>query len=321
MQTNNISILSVAQRCGVTIHKTSHYYVAHCPFHGQDKTPSLTFYPHNNSWVCFGRCQGKNGHRNGGGVIQFVQQYFNYDFRQTLEWLESNFGEGTRFEVKPTEPPKLSTLGTVPLVWVEYWHSMLKQHRDYFHKRGFNDTIIDTEQWGWDGQRYTIPVWEGQPGQSDCSGVRLRRAEGSKGQKYLGLKNYNQPGVWGKGHCKGAQTILGFAGELDAALANQDGFPSFSVVNGINALDVFPKDWPELWFPNSKYLIAVYDKKEESFGGRLANQWNRFKGTMTAQVFHWDLGDYKDYGEFRQQKTAQEFLDLMSRQNLTYFLR
>src|SRR3546814_5970993 len=59
-----------------------------------------------------------------------------------------------------------------------------------------------------------------------------------------------------------------------------------SVVNGINSIDDLPDDWPHLWFPNSENLVAVFDRQEESFGGRLCCQWNEVKGSMKARVFH-----------------------------------
>lgn len=307
-----ISILSVAQRCGVSILRLGHHNVAHCPFHGVDNTPSLIFYP-NNSWTCFGKCQGKNGHHNGGGVVEFVRQYFHYDYFETIGWLKQNF---TYLEPIVIAEQKPIVNKIVPHPWVIYWHSLLEEHRDYFYSRGFTDNFINREMWGWNGNRYCLPVWEGEPSNSDILGVRQRKPDNREGMKYIGLKDMNQPTVWGRWYCKQQKTIFAFAGEFDAALANQDGFPSFSVVNGVNALEDFPSDWPHVWFPDSSRMIAIFDRKEEPFAGRLCQGWNRIKGSMQAKIFNWPLGEFKDYCEFRKKNSAQDFRALILKEGL-----
>lgn len=311
---NAISIFSVAQRCNVKILKLGHHQVAHCPFHGQDNTPSLIFYPSTNSWTCFGKCEGKNGHKNGGGPVQFVMQYFHYDYHDAIKWLKKNF---TLFEPVVVESKKENIAKVVPHPWVLYWHSMMEEeHKQYYHERGFSDEFINREMWGWDGQRFTLPVWEGEPGNSDVLGVRRRIKNGNEGMKYLGLKDMNPPTVWGRWYCQTASTVFAFAGEFDAALANQDGYPSFSVVNGVEALADFPSNWPQLWFPKCQHMVAVFDRKEESFGGRLCQAWNKTKGSMMARVFHWPPGEYKDYSEFRKAHGKDEFKLLILKEGL-----
>lgn len=311
LESKTYSILSVIQRCGLTLHKSNRYYVCKCPFHSDD-TPSLVIYPATNSWSCFGKCQGKNGHQNGGDGIEFVKQFYSYSYSEAVKWLKQNFEYFEHVVIK--EEPAI--VKTVPHPWVLYWHSLLEEHRQYFKSRGFTDDFINREMWGWNGKRYCLPVWEGEPGNSEILGVRLRRVDTDRGEKYIGLKEMNPPTVWGRWYCQD-KTILAFAGEFDAALAIQDGFNAFSVVNGINGLRDFPKDWPEQWFPKSHYLIAVFDKKEESFGGQLCQQWNRVKGSMTGRVFHWPISlDFKDYCEFRQVHSIEEFKSLFEMQGL-----
>ncbi len=309
----SISLLSILQRCGVSLKKAGGYYICSCPLH-IDTTPSFVVYVHSNTWTCFGKCQGKNGRHNGGNHIEFVKQYFHYSYKEAIEWLKQNFQyfEPVVVEQKEPEPTKF-----VPHPWVLYWHSLLGEHRQYFRDRGFEDKFIDNELWGWNGKRYCLPVWEGEPSNSEILGVRQRKVDGQEGMKYLGLKDRNQPTVWGRWYCRQQKIILAFAGEFDAAKAVQDGFPAFSLVNGVNALEDFPKNWPALWFPDSKNMIAVFDRKEEPFGGRLCQAWNRIKGSMTARIFQWPLGDFKDYCEFRQTNSAEDFRHLMLKQGLS----
>ena len=311
---STVSILSVAQRCGIAIQKAGQHYICRCPFHSDD-TPSLVFYLSTNSWTCFGRCQGKNGNRNGGDAIEFVKQYYHLDFTAAVGWFKQNFDyfEPVVIKAEPT------IIKVVPHPWVLYWHALLENHRAYFKNRGFTDDFIDREMWGWDGSRYTLPVWEGEPSNSEILGVRRRKPDDQTGEKYIGLKDMNPPTVWGRWYCRNAKNVLAFAGEFDAALANQDNIPAFSIVNGINAVDDFPEDWAQLWFPKSQNMIAVFDKKEESFAGRLCQHWNKVKGSMTARVFHWSPNlSYKDYSEFRQYHSVEDFRMLAEMQGLNF---
>lgn len=289
-----MDIVSVIESTGTRLTKRGNNYVGLCPLHNDKDTPSLVVYPHTNSWHCFGNCQS-----NGGDAIEFIKQRYNYNYFQAKEYLDLH-----SFNVKRKAQEPIKTI-PVPLDAVNYWHQNVD--RNYFHGRGFTDETIDRERWGWDGQRHTIPVWEGKPGCSTCIGVRRRLPDEQQGQRYIGLANMNPPTVWGRWYCRDQETILAFAGELDAAMAVQDGLPSFSLVNGINAMMQFPTTWPYDWFPDSKYLIAVFDRGEESAAGTLCSQWNKVKGTMTGQVYNWVAGDFKDYCEYRKQFPAENF--------------
>lgn len=290
------NIVTIVQNSGVELKRAGRYYIGRCPFHN-DKTPSFVVYPDSNSWYCFGNCS-----TNGGDAIAYVMRRYNYSFPQAKEFVEGNFSFNIKFK-----PPKPQENKIVPHGMVIYWHSMLQEHRSYFHSRGFTDKTIDQEMFGWDGQRYVIPVWEGEPGNSSCLGVRKRKANG-QGPKYIGLKGSNHPTVWGRWHCRDQRLVFAFAGELDACLAVQDKFPSFSIVGGIQSIEQFPDTWPQLWFPGCFECIVIFDRKEESFGGRLASAWNRVKGFGSATVFHWDPNlDIKDYCEFRQKYPIEKF--------------
>ena len=276
---------------------------ASCPFH-TEKTPSFTIYPKTESWYCFG-CD------IGGDEIDFLMRYKNIDFNTANNLIRHNH---TQVTDKPNVGHRSKNIKPLSVNVVKYWHNMLGDHREYYHSRGFENEMINRELWGWNGDRYTIPVWEGEPQNSDVIGVRLRRAKG-KGSKYWGLKNLNPATIWGKWYCRNAKTILGFAGEFDAALANQDGFPSFSFVNGVNALSKFPKSWPNLWFPNSEKLILVFDSKEEAKAGRVAASWNKSKGAMMSKIFHWGpFLNIKDYCEFREFNSLDRFVQIVTSQ-------
>lgn len=323
---SQVFIVDLIERTGVQLDKKGRTeYTGLCPLHNDKDTPSLTVYTLTNSWACFGGCQGRNGHNNGGDGIDFIRQRYSYSFREAVKWIEDNFSlrslniKTVLPEIKKPEPK------IVPPNFVQYYHSKLEQeHRKYFYSRGFKDWFIDQELWGWTGHRYALPVWEGEPGNSDCLGIRMRKPEGvsDNSPKYVGLKDMNPPTIWGRWYCREARIVLAFAGEFDSALSNQDELPSFSLVNGMKALEAFPSNWPELWFPNSKNMIACFDKKEEVQGAKLCYQWNKVKTVMSARVFHWppdlDVEDCSklDYSEFRKEHSAEEFKALILRQGL-----
>lgn len=323
--TKYVSIVTLAQR-SVELIPAGSVYKALCPFHRDKDTPSLVVYPHTNSWVCFSAsCGGKrSGRLNGGSVIDWVMQLRNVEFLQAIDWLRDTYGPVRDMVELPVIPgpkpaPVASPALPVPLATILYWGGMLSERPDkqeYFYKRGFTDETIERECWGWTGERFSIPVWEGKPLESICLGARLRRDVDGEGPKYIGLAGSNPATVWGRYHCQAANLALGFAGELDAARAVQDGFAAFSVVNGVGALGRFPRGWPDLWFPDTDYIVVVFDKKEEADGGRLAQAWSAVKGSMHGRVFHWPpTFDGKDYCDWRDSgATSQEFWALVQSQ-------
>lgn len=300
-----------------------------CPFHADKNTFSLTVYPATNSWACFGvGCGDKlSGKRNGGGVVEWVKQKERLSYREALHWLDTRYRCYREPLRKFTAPRKAPVRGVVDDRLVRYWHSLLdtQQRRFYFQDRGFSDETIDRELWGWNGHRYTIPVWEGKPAGSSCIGVRRRASElcGKVEPKYLGISGANKPTVWGRWHCRNADLVFAFAGELDAARAVQDGLAAFSLVNGVSAFLQFPEDWPNLWFPNTGTLVGVFDKVEEVMAGRLASVWNKAKGSMTARVFHWPPSDFgKDYCDWRDSgRTSEKFVEILLAQTRAIFDR
>jgi hypothetical protein len=315
-QLKSVPIAAVAERFGLKLEVKGGIGECLCPLHSDKDTPSFKIYLSTNSFFCFG-C------RAGGDVIELVLRYnqkFNSDFKFTdaTEWLSKNFLTLKEYKLptpKPKEKPKLVAPDNVL-----YWNSLMffNDKQEWFKRRGFCEEFIRQEFWGYDGNRYVIPIWEGEPGYSNCLGVRLRKQEGASGPKYVGLENHNQNTVWGRHYCKGQKTILAFAGELDAARAVQDGLPAFSVVNGMYAFTRFEENWANLWFPDAEELITVYDKNETNVASKLALEWDKQKGVRSASVFQWNpYLDIKDYCEFRDRYSLSYFLEEFSYQGFS----
>lgn len=292
-------ILKAFRICGLDVKPLGDKYKVVCPFH-PDKNPSLIIYPATDSWSCFG-CNA------GGDAAALLMRYLNIHFDEAKNRLDINM------YIHPVKPVTGQINGfkvNLSHDIIDYWHSMLGDHRKYFYQRGFKDEMIDSQKWGFDGWNYVLPIWAGEPNKSECLSVRLRKQNGSDGPKYKSIKGFSKPALWGIWYCRNAKTVLVFAGELDAAMAVQDGFAAISLVGGINAK--LPKSWTDL-LSTVERLIIVFDRGEEAAGGRIAREWNKIKGYGSAKIFHWPIdGQEKDYCEFRKEYSKGEFNKLIT---------
>lgn len=80
---NKISMKELLSYYGIEINKRG---FIKCPFH-QEKTASVKIYDGDKGFYCFG-CGA------GGDVIDFVQQYFNLNFKQALVKINQDFNLG-----------------------------------------------------------------------------------------------------------------------------------------------------------------------------------------------------------------------------------
>ncbi len=91
-RTNVNTVDEIKSRCNivdvigrvVTLKKAGSIYKGRCPFHNE-KTPSFVVYESSQSYKCFG-CN------EGGDVINFVQKYYNLDFKEAVEMLAKEYG-------------------------------------------------------------------------------------------------------------------------------------------------------------------------------------------------------------------------------------
>jgi hypothetical protein len=299
------SIVEVLAVLGVQLRQSGRLLVGLCPLHDDRDTESFVVYIESNTWACFGAgCKGKAG-INGGDTIELVRQYLDCSFKEAVEWLLDL--NATRVEVKRRERPEYVER-TLPLKFVSYWHGLLGDRRKWFlDERMFTDETIDRYMLGWDGTRYTIPVWAGEPGASACLNVRRRASELTPDDrpKYIGVEDYNNATLCGRSHVTG-ETVLVLGGELDCYLAAQDGLPALSPVNGVWGWMQFPDEWVMMWLNGVKRAIIVFDRGEETVAGQLAVNM-RSQG-VEAWVLSFPPIDTKakDYTDYRQIFSAKE---------------
>lgn len=323
-----INIIDIASRLGISTRRVGENYNSVCPFHSE-KIPSFILFGSTNSWHCFGNCQ------DGGSNIDLVMKSRNSDFNSALQWMESQYGtveeeENIEVKFKLSGPSNNFQHKIVRNDILKYWHnSLFNSGRDaMFIDRGFTSETIKNEGFGWNGERYVIPIWQDKPWQSNCIGVRLKASELCKEDafKYIGKKGYNKPCMYNRHTVNDSNYMFVFAGELDAKLCSQDGFSAVSLVNGMTSFSSFRKAWPHLWFPTVKYIFVVFDRKEAHVAGKMATEWERQKGRNTAYVIHWPnellpldnqkSNGYDDYNDFRLTKTGdiKKFLSICQSQ-------
>jgi len=302
----------------VTLERSGSYFKASCPFH-KDSNPSLIVYPQSQRFRCYG-C-GK-----GGDVIEWVRVLYNLDFLGALDKLGAN--GGVQPSTRRVQIGKKNLRGPLSMDIVNFWHKQLdSKRRSYFYDRLFTDETIDRERFGWTGDRYAIPIWDKSPdnGGSACQ-VKFRRSDalertrliaaGLSGTqleselqiipKYMGMRDR---GIWLYDGWKtlGAQKIVVFFGELDAALFNQD----HAHISRVAACSPTggAQSWDTKWlrfFRSADVVIVVPDVGEEVQGRKFAAKVGGHSRLASLAA-----GNEKDYIELRQIMTAKSIVELL----------
>lgn len=81
---DNISIVDIAEKYGLSLKKKGDEFWCCCPFH-KEKTPSFSVNPKKNSFCCLA-CH------ESGDEIEFVMKLFNCNFKNAIERLSNDFG-------------------------------------------------------------------------------------------------------------------------------------------------------------------------------------------------------------------------------------
>jgi len=142
-----VDIAPFMQASGVELTRNGRGYKGYCPFHEDNKTPSLSVTPGKNLWQCFG-C-GK-----GGDIFEFVQLFDRVDFPEAVAKLATYLpgadldttktkkpAEKEPEQPKPLTPAHIKVLSRV----IDFYHTAFCEDprgREYLEKRGISDTKI-----------------------------------------------------------------------------------------------------------------------------------------------------------------------------------
>jgi DNA primase len=138
----SVSLERLVESSGVVLKRHGKDRIGRCPFH-DDKTPSLVVSPKTNLWHCLGACQA------GGSVIDWVMRSEGVSFREAVERLREQVGEGVPVVAKPAVSVAVASADDAALLCsvVDYYHATLKQSPEalaYLAKRGLeHPEVID----------------------------------------------------------------------------------------------------------------------------------------------------------------------------------
>ncbi|MBF0433419.1 MAG: toprim domain-containing protein [Fibrobacteria bacterium] len=140
---NGIDLKSYVESRGIPLKKNGKGYFGLCPFHDDNKTPSLSVNVSNNLWKCFG-CG------SGGDVIRFVELFDKVDFRQAVRTLDPGVScskKESPVAANPEQvPPKLLPEPKVQQLFDRvitiYEKNFDETGKQYLYDRGISDAIL-----------------------------------------------------------------------------------------------------------------------------------------------------------------------------------
>ena len=141
---NYVDVAPFMQACGVALKKNGKGYKGHCPFHDDQKTPSLSVTPSKQLWKCFG-C-GK-----GGDIFEFVQLFDRIDFKAAVAKLTTYLPGADSVPQKAVKKKTEKVTALTPAHYkllqrvVEFYHTAFNEDlraMDYLQDRGITDKTL-----------------------------------------------------------------------------------------------------------------------------------------------------------------------------------
>lgn len=259
-------------------------YLAFCPFHENTNTPALNIRTTDGVFHCFG-CGVK------GSVYDFYIRKLGLKgaegakFKKALHAIAEFAGVDV-----PKSGPELDD------ALVKEWHTALLKDparvKWFWDKRGLTLDTLKKYKLGWDGERYTIPVWDAE---GNLVNVRRYKPNAPAQYKMLGITGHNSmrifnPHVFGKG-----KTIYLCEGELDCLLLLQHGFNATTVTSGVGNWDPV---WTQLFAKED--VVLVYDNDAAGVKGTQKIGRLLLSVEATVRTVEWPegfktKGDVTDY--------------------------
>lgn len=278
-----------------------------CEKPGESTSPSASFNFDKNVWNCLGKCS------QGGSIWKLKQDLEKQGIlKPQLELSKTQKRSGGRFAsakdkakdnkpvTDPIDPEKVTA-------WSRKLFSASLYLAQLIEERGLTEATIKEWKLGWDGNRYTIPVYD-----KNGTLVNVRRYTmnpGPKGDKVLNITGHGSARLFRPDILKENDEIVVCEGEMDCIILNQYGIPAVTHTGGAMT---FSNSWA-VEFSGKKVWIC-YDNDDA--GRKGAARTGKMLAAFADNVYGIDIplpekgADVTDYF-VKEGMTAEDFQDLM----------
>jgi len=285
---NNIDFVKLYELLGVKniSHTRENQAIGLCPLH-QDTRNSFAFEITTGLWKCFAGC----GEGNKYHLINKLYGTINSD----------------------SDDVAAAILNPIKEDYLRYNDSLLNNSRVmevFFRKRGLSIETIKKYKIGYDGDRFTIPIFIGNV----LVNIRKYSIESSRA-KMLNVDGFGSIKLYPFENIFKEGTIYIFEGELDAILANQVGINGISVTSGAGA---WRKEWAYLL--KGRDIVICYDVDSAGKKGAQAVAKNISAFAKSVKIINLPLNepkgaDFTNYIVDFSHK-AEDFLKLVEETSL-----
>lgn len=244
------------------------------------KTPSAAFQPEKGIWNC------QKGNHGGSihALAADLKAETGWDIRSAAmknKHQNPEFKKATLGRLNPSDEDLARSRRNLPsrddlMALTERLLNNKKALSDLTSQRGFTkETIVDWDL-GWDGERYTIPV---RNGQDDIINVRRYKLNAARAQdKMLNIAGHGAAAIFGVSILRKNDVIVVTEGETDCILLNQSGIPAVTHTAGAAT---FRPQWGPLF--QDKTVYVCYDNDKAGADG--ARKVKKTLDTFAAAVF------------------------------------
>jgi DNA primase len=319
-------LLEVLAENNISLQKRSGgRWVAHCPFHEGDRSPSFTVYP-NMTYFCFG-C------RAWGDAVKFLVDYKNMPVYMAMEYVGEEFRK--RFDKKTIKIGNSTAAWSLLYQAAEEYHKFLRQTPgavSYLHYRGLTDKTINKYRIGFsDGAVLTLSSVEDYKIATDVGLINedgyemlshritipniiqsmkacdfiIGRTVTKEKMKYLGLR-IPKP-IYGLMDVADSPIVFIAEGQFDWLMLRQWGYPSI-VIGGTHIQSY------NLVALRSKKVVIVPDN--DAVGLKAAiDITNKLTNSM---ILDYKSLDVKDIAELGTRENGMEMFDEIVKEQVSW---
>lgn len=211
-----------------------------CEEPGASHSPSASFNFGENKWNCL------KTDEHGGSIETLIKKIKTGEVSKVIR---RNVSKAKSVEVTPFP----YTEGDV-LSWHEDLLADSGQLVDLEWKRGWSKDVLVDLAIGYDGERYTIPIYDAG---GELVNVRRYKPGATDIQKMLNVKGHGTARIYGLDTLKANDEIIWCAGEPDRILALTEGFAAVTSTGGEG---YFNPEWAPLFVGKTVYVCYDADK-------------------------------------------------------------